>query len=65
MGATSILIYGVLSDAIGLRTTMLAVVPITGLGGLIVLTLGPRFLARDEERVRDRLGQEMGLSATP
>ena len=61
MGATSIFIYGVLSDAIGLRTTMLAVVPITAVGGLIVLTLGPRFLANDEDRVRGQLDEEMGL----
>ena len=62
MGATSILIYGVLSDAVGLRTTMLAIVPITALGGIIILTLGPRFLAPDEDRVRSRLDEEMGMT---
>ena len=59
MGATSIFIYGVLSDAVGLRTAMLGVVPVIAVGGFIVFTLGPRYLPGDEDRVREQLGADL------
>jgi MFS family permease len=49
------LTFGLLSDWFGLRITFLALIPLMGMGGIILLILGPRFLTRDLERMRQQL----------
>lgn len=55
LGASAIFIYGVLSDAVGLRTTLLSVIPTIAVAGILVWTLGGRFQTRDEDHMRDQL----------
>lgn len=64
MGASSVLIFGILSDAITLRSTLLLMVPIVAVGGLVVWFLGSRFMPRDVDRMRDRLLEDEPLVET-
>lgn len=57
-GALGVLVFGVMAEVIGLRSTFLAVLPLVMLGGLVPLFLGPRFLPRDEDRMREELAAE-------
>jgi MFS family permease len=53
--AASPLLLGILSDSIGLRTAFLMVLPLFGMGGVVLLLLGPRFLSRDMENMQRQL----------
>jgi MFS family permease len=64
--AVSPLLFGVMSDAIGLRSAFLFTVPGIAVGGLLFLALGPRFLTSDIARMRRQLaGQEDAPAAGP
>jgi MFS family permease len=53
--AASPLTFGLLSDWIGLRSAFLLLVPLMGIGGTLLLFLGPRFLSVDLQRMRTHL----------
>jgi MFS family permease len=53
--AASPLTFGLLSDWIGLRSAFLLLVPLMGIGGTLLLVLGPRFLSADLQRMRTHL----------
>lgn len=59
-GSLSVLVFGILSDAFGLRTTVLSIVPSVAIGGLVVLFIGARFMPRDVDRMRARLLEDEG-----
>lgn len=59
-GALGVLTFGVLADSVGLRASFLYVVPFVAIAGLALLLLGPRFLPRDEDRMRRVLAIESG-----
>lgn len=64
-GATSVFAFGVMSDAIGLRSTLLSVLPLVALAGFILWFLGGRFVPRDMDRMRARLLEEEGAAPDP
>jgi sugar phosphate permease len=53
--AAAPLTFGLLSDWFGLRTALLGLLPLMGIGGILLLILGPRFLDADIERMRRQL----------
>jgi MFS family permease len=53
--AAAPLTFGLLSDWFGLRSAFLVLIPLMGIGGILLLILGPRFLAADLEQMRRRL----------
>lgn len=59
-GAASPLIFGILSDSVGLRTAFVATLPLMGIGGLLLLTFGPRFVVVDTERMQHQLAGSDG-----
>ena len=59
-GAASPVIFGILADTYDLRTAFLVLIPLTGLAGLVLLTLGLASYGRDERRVEDLVRQEAG-----
>jgi MFS family permease len=54
-GASAVLIFGILSDGIGLRAAVLSLVPMVTVGGLVVWLVGTRVMPRDAELMRSRL----------
>jgi sugar phosphate permease len=53
--AAAPLTFGLLSDLFGLRAAMLSLLPLMGIGGILLLLLGPRFLTSDTEAMRRQL----------
>ncbi len=47
--------FGLLSDRFGLRSAFLLLIPLMGLGGALLLILGPRFLSADLEQMHRQL----------
>ncbi len=54
--AGSPLLLGVLSDAAGLRTALIGMLPLLLVGGVLLLVLAPRHLAADQAAMRASLG---------
>lgn len=52
------LVFGIMSDAVGLRAAFLVLLPLLGAGGAGLWLLGPRVLPRDVERMRRQLAGE-------
>jgi ABC-type branched-subunit amino acid transport system ATPase component/sugar phosphate permease len=59
-GAASPVIFGILADAYDLRTAFLVLIPLTGVAGLVLLTLGLASYGRDERRVEELIRREAG-----
>jgi MFS family permease len=53
--AASPLIFGILSDSVGLRTAFVTALPLMGIGGVLLLILGPRFVVADTARMQRQL----------
>jgi MFS family permease len=60
-GAASPLIFGLLSDSIGLRAAFVMTLPMMAVGGVVLLVLGPRFLGPDMDRMQRQLAGEMSM----
>lgn len=56
--AGSPLVLGILSDAIGLRGALLALLPLMGVGGVVMLLLGPRSVEPDRAAMQRELAGE-------
>ncbi|WP_420639524.1 MFS transporter [Candidatus Poriferisocius sp.] len=56
--AASPVIFGILSDALDLRTAFLILSPLSALSGLLLLTLGLATYGRDERAVREQVRRE-------
>ena len=52
------ILFGILSDTTDLRTTFLILSPLSGVAGLILLTLGLSSYGRDAKAVRDQIRRE-------
>jgi MFS family permease len=61
-GAASPLIFGLLSDSIGLRAAFVMTLPLMALGGVVLLVLGPRFLGPDMDQMQRQLAGEVATS---
>lgn len=57
-GALSPLALGFIADASTLRVAILSLLPLVAVGGIVLLTLGPRLFPRDEDRMRGELARE-------
>jgi ABC-type branched-subunit amino acid transport system ATPase component/predicted MFS family arabinose efflux permease len=57
-GAISPILFGALSDVVNLRGAFLILTPLVGVGGILLLLLGPRFYTRDSERVLRQVADE-------
>lgn len=53
--AAAPLTFGLLSDWFGLRSALLGLLPLMGIGGILLLIIGPRFLDADIQRMRREL----------
>ena len=58
-GAASPVIFGILADTYDLRTAFLILIPLTGVGGLVLLTLGLASYGADERRVQEQVRREV------
>ena len=61
-GAASPVIFGILADSYDLRTAFLVLIPLTGVAGLVLLTLGLASYGRDERKVEELIRREVGRS---
>jgi MFS family permease len=61
--AAAPLTFGLLSDWFGLRSAFLGLLPLMGIGGILLLILGPRFLTADIEGMRRQLAGANPLAA--
>lgn len=55
--AGSPLVIGLLSDALGLRAALLLLLPLMGVGGVVLAMVGPSVVQPDLDRMRDELGE--------
>jgi MFS family permease len=55
--AGSPLVIGLLSDAASLRTALLVLLPVMGVGGVVLALVGPRHVTPDLARMRDELAE--------
>lgn len=55
-GASAPLLFGLASDAIGLRQAELALLPLLGVGAVVIWIFGGRYLSRDLSRMKRVLG---------
>jgi MFS family permease len=60
--AAAPLTFGLLSDWFGLRTAFLSLLPLMGVGGVLLLILGPRFLSADLEGMHRQLTGAQSLA---
>jgi ABC-type branched-subunit amino acid transport system ATPase component/sugar phosphate permease len=63
--AASPVVFGILSDHIGLRGAFLTLIPLSAVGGVVLLLFAVRSYSRDEQRVQTMVAAEaMGTSGS-
>jgi diguanylate cyclase (GGDEF)-like protein len=63
--AASPVVFGILSDHIGLRGAFLTLIPLSALGGVVLLLFAVRSYSRDEKRVQEMVAAEATVAADP